>query len=500
MSVLSKFIGGAGALTVQGVVQRLIGVLTSIVLARGLGATGFGTYSAVINTAGTAYAMVRLGIDAAILVYAAKGGEDEEARRRTGALLSAALGLLAMAGIVAAIASVALAEWAAVVIFGQADLVVPLKFAGLLTALQCLSQFSYAILAGLQRFHVYARLMILNAVLTLALCAAGMWIYGLAGALIGYGVAQATLTVSLGREAAIAIRRREIWFAASGIGRSIGTLLRLGMPFYVSGLVSVPVIFYLQGLLSRSAGIDSLAVLRIIGSITAIVAFVPGSVAAVTTSTLARVRAEGGVADPRVFAYAFLHLKVVLFLTTTIAVILAMLIPTLIEMLFGNEYRIAIEPGVVALFSTALASTGASAGSLFLAIERSGTIFWQSLWGTVVFVGAGLLLIPWAGVLGYVSAELAANSVVLVFTVYSAFRLAGPEQHSSRLVEAFAICAIAGALAIMAIFQIEGNTSRILAVLFIVLLMGLSVLRYGLSEWERSIVSRLILNFRIGRG
>src|SRR5205807_2616042 len=148
-------------------------------------------------------------------VYAARGRQDADAGGRTGELLGAGLGILAMAGFSAAVATAVAAEWLAVAVFGKQDLAGPLKFAGLLTALQCLTQFSYATLAGFQRFGVYAKLMILNAVVILALSAGGMWFYGLAGALGGYGLAQATLAVSLGYAAARAMREQGIRIAYS---------------------------------------------------------------------------------------------------------------------------------------------------------------------------------------------------------------------------------------------------------------------------------------------
>ena len=500
VSVLGKYLQGAGVLTAQAVVQRLLGALTSIVLARGLGTTGFGAYSAVINTVSCAYGMVRLGVDAAIHVYTARGKQDAEFVCLTGELLGAGLCILATGGFVAAATLAVSSEWLAVVVFGQPDLTGPLKFAGVLTALQCLSQFSYAALAGFQKFSAYARLMILNAVLTLALSAGGMWIYGLGGALGGYGIAQAILAMSLGGAATRAMREQGVRIAYSRLSRAFASLMRLGGPFYLSGLVAVPVIFYLQGLLSRSAGIDALGLLRVIGTITAVVAFVPGSVAAVTTSTLTRVRAEQGASSSKVFDYAFLQLKVIWYLTTVMAMTLAVLTSVLIETLFGAEYEAAIEPGTVALFSTAVASTAAAAGSLLFAVQRSGVIFWQSLWQSLVLAGGGLLLIPTAGVLGYVGAELAGNLMGLVFILFAVIRLAGRGWRDSRLAQAFTLCAFACLSSIVAIVQLSAVSTRILALLLIVLCMTFGVLWFGLSAWEQSVVRRVTLRFRARKG
>ncbi len=490
MNVLVKYLQGAGALTAQAVVQRLLGAVTSIILARGLGATGFGAYSAVVNTASSAYGIVRFGVDAAIHVYAARGRQDVEAARSTGELLGAGLGILATAGLVAAVGTVVGADWLAVDVFGQPALAGPLKFAGILTALQCLSQFSYAALAGFQKFGVYARLMILNAVLILALSAGGMWFYGLAGALGGYGVAQAILAASLGRAATRAMREQGVRIAYSRSSRAVASLMRLGIPFYASGLVAVPVTFYLQGLLSRSAGVDALGLLRVIATITAIVAFIPASVAAATTSTLTRIRADTGTPASGVFDYAFLYLKVVWYLTTVIAITLVILTPVLVETLFGVEYVAAIQPGMVALFSTVLSSTAAAAGSLFFAMERSGIMFWQSVLQSLVLAFAGLLVIPTMGVLGYVGAELVGNLVGLAFILVVAVRMSDCDWRNSRHTQAFILCALAGLVPILVIFGMFSVSARVLTLILAMVLMTLGILRFGLSSWEQSVISK----------
>lgn len=140
MSLLSVFLQGAGTLSRQAAVQRVLGALTSIALTRGLGPTDFGAYSAVVNTASSAYGVFRIGIDSAIHVYAARGRENAAASPSTGELLGAGLALLATAGIMAAATLAILAEWVATAVFDRPELITPLRYAGILTALQCFSQ------------------------------------------------------------------------------------------------------------------------------------------------------------------------------------------------------------------------------------------------------------------------------------------------------------------------------------------------------------------------
>src|SRR5687767_3240747 len=105
MSVLHKYLSGAGALTLQSVVQRLLGALTAIVLARGLGVNGYGLYTAAISTASSAYGLVRLGIDASLHVYTARARQTPDSDVLTGQLLGAGFIILTSAGFVAAVST-----------------------------------------------------------------------------------------------------------------------------------------------------------------------------------------------------------------------------------------------------------------------------------------------------------------------------------------------------------------------------------------------------------
>ena len=495
MSVLASYLRGAGALTGQAIFQRLLGAASSIVLARGLGVAGFGAYSAVVYTASSAFGMVKLGVDTAIHVYAARAKGDPADNHVTGQLLGAGLSVLAAGGVVASVVIAVGANWLAEAVFGDPSLAALLRSAGLLTALQCLIQFGHSVLAGFQEFSVYARRMVVGSVVVLVLSATGMWVYGLPGALTGYGLSQFALAVSLGYAAARAMRARKISMSLARPGRAITSLMRLGLPFYGSGLVAIPVFYYLQGLLSRSAGVESLGLLRVIATLTTIVAFVPGSVAAVTTSSLTRLRAEQGTRESKVYDYAILNVKAIWYLTTVSAVVLAIFTPLLVSLVFGPAYASAIEPGMVALFATAFSTTAAAAGSLFFAMERSGIIFWQYVLQSLVLAVVGLIAIPAMGLLGYVSAELAGNAVGLAFVLSVVARVSGDGWIRNGHAWAFGLSTFASIAAIVVVGCFELHL-RVLSLALTLALMTLGLWRFGLSDWEVSVTKDMISQFR----
>ena len=136
-------------------------------LARVLGSANFGIYSIVVNTANSAYGLVRLGVDAAIHVHTAEHHSDAETRNAKGQMLGAGLILLSGAGIIGAMICLMFAQWIATEIYGQPELVQWIRLAAILVFFQCLSQFCYASLAGLHRFNEYAKVMILSAFLNI---------------------------------------------------------------------------------------------------------------------------------------------------------------------------------------------------------------------------------------------------------------------------------------------------------------------------------------------
>lgn len=422
--MLTRYFKNAGALVGQALIVRLIGMATNVTLARVLGTTQLGIYSAVMNTGSSAYGLVKLGTDAGIHVLTAES--DAPARRLSRSdILAAGFLLLSLSGGIGAAACFVLAGFLATTVYGNADLSPWLAAASAIVFAQCLGQFFYAALAGLHKFGRYAVVSAVGAALGLVLLLVGVWIGELKGAvtatiatqwLTTFGLAGAFLWRKAPRQHGDMSDIRRLTQACLEI-------LRLGFPFYLAGLLSIPVYYVAQGALAQAQGLEAVGYLRIIVALTSIVTFVPASIAAATVSTLTSVRTDPAVGRAQFGYLALLNLRVVWMFALIAALFIYSLMPAIVHILFGDAYRSAVAPARVAVLTAVLVTIVNAASHSYLAERRIGRIFWQVALQTAVFGICAALLIPAYGIIGYVSADLAAYAAMCLAVVAISIQL-----------------------------------------------------------------------------
>jgi O-antigen/teichoic acid export membrane protein len=412
---MSQYVRNMGAMIGQSTIQRLLGMFTTIVLARVLGSANFGIYSIVVNTANSAYGLVRMGIDAAIHVHTAELHSDAETREAKGQMLGAGLILLMGAGIMGAVICLVFAQWIADVIYGQPELAHWIRLAAILVFFQCSSQFCYASLAGLHRFNEYARVMILAAFLNILSTSMASWFWNLHGALFAFIFVQVITSCLLWYYAIKVLKLESISLKFLQVKKSFRSLIRTGFPFYLSGLIAMPVFYYLQGTLGRIVGLDSLGQFRVIVSITTMISFLPVSIAAVMVSNLAR---EYGSDYTNFVRQTLLSIKFTwIFVLLTSAAVFTIL-PILISVLFGKSYGDAIAPATAALISSIFSCILGVVGNVALSRKRLYVILAYTSLQAIILLGLGLMLIPYVGLTGYFLAESFSMGSALLFVWY----------------------------------------------------------------------------------
>lgn len=409
---MKQYFRNMGVMIGQSTIQRLLDMFTTIVLARVLGSANLGIYSIVVNTGNSAYGLVRMGIDAAIHVHTAEHHSDAETRNAKGQMLGAGLILLSGAGIIGAMICLMLAQWIATEIYGLPEIVQWIRLAAILVFFQCLSQFCYAGLAGFHRFKEYAKVMILSSILKVLSASIASWLWGLTGALYALLIVQGFTTYFLWRQVVTALSLDEVILRFVHFGRSVRSLISTGLPFYGAGLLAIPVSYYLQGDLGRTIGLDALGQLRVIVSITAIISFLPTSIAAVMVSHLAR---ESGTDYASFVEKTMANLKFVWISVLFSGVATFSIMPILIDMLFGGYYAGAAVPAAVALISAVLACVLGVVSNAALSRKRLQVTFLYSFLHAATFLAIGILVIPRMGLTGYFFAEGVGIGGALVF-------------------------------------------------------------------------------------
>jgi len=417
MSLLKKYIKSAGYLSARSIVERLLGMISTVMLARMLGAGPLGIYNAVMNTANSAYGIVRLGIDAALHVLTAEATTSEDDARRKESVWGASLILLSLCGLAGSAGCYFFKDWLANIFFKEPELAKWLQVASILVFLQCLSQFCYTILMGLHQFAAYAIVSSIVTVGNLVLLSAGLVFYRLPGAL-----AAALITQILSLFLIVLILRRSLQKIRLKITfrqftSSVLKIFRFGVPFYAAGLLAIPATYYLQGLLSRNWGIETLGYLRIVISFSSLIHFLPTGVAAVSLSTLTRIYSDPKYSSQQFMEYTLLNIKVTAFFCLTLAMILVMLLPILIPFLFGGAYLEALPAARIGVFTSVFAAIWNCASHSYFAQKKPIVIFLQSVVQVLALLLLSWFLIPRFGLVGYVLTDYGGYTAICLSVI-----------------------------------------------------------------------------------
>ena len=410
-----RYARNLGAMVGQAAVQRIMGMLTTMVLARVLGVTRFGTYSVVASTASSAYGVIRLGLDAAIHVHTAEQSNDADAKANgtLGQMLGAGLLLLIVAATVGLGGCLVFANTIAETVYGDRALAPWIRLAGLSVLLQCVSQFCYATLAGLQRFTAYSKVMAVTALLQAVSITLGGLLGGLRGAVAASLCLQAVTVTLMARLVRDELHTETVRLAFDDAASWAAKLLTFGLPFHLAGLVSVPVTYYLQGALAKHAGLDALGYLRVVLSVTTIVSFVPASAATAMISMLTNVRMTRGGAFA---ADTMRSLKIVSLFSLLVAIIVNLALPWLMPGLFGQAYGQVTTAASIALVSSVLAATAGVIGNALFSARRLDLVFLSTVLQMLTFLLFGSLLIATHGLIGYLLADLFGYVALLIVT------------------------------------------------------------------------------------
>ncbi len=392
-------------------------MLTTVVLARVLGVASFGAYSAIINTANSAYGMVRLGVDASIHVHTAEADQGENSRQDKGDMLGAGLLLLLVSGAVGAAVCLLLSDWLAKTVYGQPELSHWMAFAAGLVLLQCVSQFCYASLVGLHQFVTYSWVMFFSAVISTLAVSIGAYFLGTSGALAGMLVAQAVTVFLLARLARGALHAQDILLHFGAVKKWAYRHLRFGFPFYAAGLLSVPVVLYLQGMLSRHSGLEALGELRVITAILSLISFIPAAASSAMVSLLTRSSTSNYLSF---IQQSLLHIKYIWIFAVFSGLGVFLVLPLIVKLLFGGAYMGVMAPMSYAIMSTIFSCVLGFVGNIIFARRRVGLLLAQTICQFAVFAGVASMLIPKMGLRGYLAAELSGFLAAILFIYYIA--------------------------------------------------------------------------------
>jgi O-antigen/teichoic acid export membrane protein len=428
MSSAPNYLANTSWMIAQAVVQRMLGLVSSLVLAHTLTPTAFGSYSVVNATSTTLYSLLRFGSD--VGTHALTAGRDPTSEAEiVSDILANGLSLFLLIALIGTTVCLLSSDLVASRIFGDVGLTVFIRIAAPLMFFQVLAHFAYTAFAGLHRFTAYARIAALTGPLAPGLAIGGALTGGAVHAAIGFAAGQALTAIAilfglwrLCRSLGVRLRPR------LSINR-FGSILRIGFLFYAASAVQGPVEYYFQSLMVSTHGVDTIANLRVTGAITSIVSFVPTAIAGPMLSIFARSHLRRSDQHTRL---VLVNLKVLWLLGLTSVGALGPLWADVVRILFGSNYARAVESGTIALLSTVPVILMTVLSNDLLARGRVWLLFCANTIQMVLFATVAVVTIPKWGFEGYLSAQFFAGFVLLMIAAIQ-FLLSGTHRPEEKI-------------------------------------------------------------------
>lgn len=405
-SLRGRFARGAVWSLAGAVISQGCGLGASVITARLLGKEQFGEYSMIQSTVGMLGVFAGMGLGLTATKYVAELRETNPAR--AGRVIALAQAAASAAGLVAVAALLFLAPWLAARTLNAPYLSTGLRLGACLLLLNALTGVQTGILAGFEAFRTIARVNLVRGVLTFPLAVAGVFVWGLRGAVLALDAAAIVGWIlndiavrAECRRAAVPIGWRTFWS-----DRFI--LWRFSLPAFLGGVLTSPAMWAASSILVHQPdGYSEMGIFGAANQWRTAVAFLPSLLAQPLLSMLSAL----GLKDVRTFQKLLrANLAFTLAVSSLTAVPLILGSSWLMKAC-GKDFRSGTAALVFLAIGTVISSTTAVIGQAIASLDR---MWWgfalNFLWAVVLLAGAALL-VPAYGATGLAGAFLAAYGV-----------------------------------------------------------------------------------------
>jgi O-antigen/teichoic acid export membrane protein len=491
MSAIASLIKGGAWLTLANLVSKLASALVLPLLARLLGPEALGIYSIVSSLAQSAQGFSTLGADIAMhrngAQYKTIGTEA------VGRLFGVGLSIICLVSAVTGLGVWFFREPLAQYWLGQPDVTPWLGAAALLSVLQPFSNIPLLFLASLQDFRAYALRSSVEMIFTSAFTVLLAWKWGLAGAALGLVLAEIAQIPWSYFVAKPVLQARGIRLRFDRFWQECYSILKFGFPYYfgntlLGSLVTLPV----MGLVSQYGGLEELGYLRVAQSMAALIGFIPSAIAPAAISYLS----SSSVADKESYQYLkSVHLRSVWILLLLSISAVCLLIPNLLNLLFGYAYQSANILSIVSLWISLLIGVTSVLVQYLVADGKTVRIAVISTLGIAFFVSSAFMLVPLYHALGFLIAQIIGQIVGLPFVIYPAVN--GLKKENLNLLKNLFFITILSIFYTLFFHWLILGTFSIWALSIVsVIILSLLVFFTGLLSSEKALMKKMILSLK----
>ncbi|OGW33761.1 MAG: hypothetical protein A2X58_05820 [Nitrospirae bacterium GWC2_56_14] len=389
------------------VAGRSAGLVSAIVLSRGLGKEAFGEFSIIQSTILTFGVFAGFGAGLTATKHIAETFRANPVR--SGRILALATALACAFGGMMTAALYAGSPLIADKMLSSPELAPFLRIASLSIIASSLSGAQSGALAGFEAFRKLSRVNIYSGLSGVAAVAGGLALGGLRGALWGYNLA-AVIACFLGAVALASVTREKgVSTDYRGCMREWPVLWRFSLPTMLANSLVTPAAWVCNTMLvSRPGGFSEMAVYNIVTQWRQLLLFLPGIAAQVFLPIMASQASEDGQRSMRSF-----YGKINILVTAPFLIALSVLSPFIMA-LYGENYSGQWVVFVVVQAATFMQIVQSPVMTAWVADGRMWTNFAAN-----AFWGAALIVLSWLlielGALGLALALLA--SFLLYFLI-----------------------------------------------------------------------------------
>jgi O-antigen/teichoic acid export membrane protein len=420
VSLRRRFVSGVSWNTLGTVFAQGSVFIANIVIARQLGAQLFGEFSLLQHTALTFAAIAQVATGATATRYVAEHRSSDPAR--AGRIIGACAAFTVLTGLAAGAVLLLLSGWLGAQVLNAPQLSAGLKIMAAYLLFSAMSGFQTGVLAGLEGYRRIAQLGAVSGVVHIALSTAGVWLYGLPGALwalVGSIAVRWWLHhIAIRKEAERLVIR--ISYVLGQAERAV--LLKFSVPAALASLTAMPALWLANAfLVQQPDGYLQAAYYYVAFNFKLAVLLLPIAVNGVGASIINnQIHAE----DRSRYRHAYWWNVAATTLSALSGAALVVLLSDLLLALFGPQFVNARGPLTILMAASVLE---AAAISLYQIVQTRERMWWSLAAVSVprdgLIVAAAFLLAPAYGAFGIALAYLLGWALALAVIAATAYRL-----------------------------------------------------------------------------
>jgi O-antigen/teichoic acid export membrane protein len=407
------FIKSGAWLTLASIVSKLTSALSLPLLAKLLMPESIGIYRIVVSLAQSIDNFSDLGVTIAM---ERNGSEHKKLGvEAVGRLFGVGLAIIFLTNICMAVTIYWFREPLAQHWLRQTSVTIWLGAAAILICLQPLGKVPLTFLASLQEFRSYAIRSSIGALGSGIITVLLGWQFGLLGAIGGLIIAAFLQIIWSYTIVYPILNKRKIYLRFDKFFKEAKSIFELGFPYYcgntlLGSLVGLP----LMGLVSQYGGLKELGYLRVAQSMAALIGFIPSAIAPAAISHLSASLAEDVSSYQRLKSIYLRGNLIFLLLPTGI---ICLLLPQLIDLVFGHEYQQSSILSFLTLWITVVAGVASVMIQYLVVACKTKKIAQASFLGICCWVGSAYLLVPMYSGTGFLIAQLAGQLLGFIVVV-----------------------------------------------------------------------------------